>query len=200
MLPSQPSYFHDDVPKNTFRSASAARFGARRLACSGRSSDSKRESCVMMMPFVHLEEIDVLCRLYDLFFEQKINTGAGIISTGIVLVYSSAIYACAAHPRRESTGDHAWREWRSAHPVLETIGHVRLLLRRDAPQSYPVYDLLRDASPVLRVPPPFDAWMIFDYEGVKRALTDHDTFSSRVPGPPNWFLFFDPPRHTKRAV
>src|SRR4051794_38539234 len=63
---------------------------------------------------------------------------------------------------------------------------------------YPVYDQLRDASPVLQVPPPFDAWMIFDYEGVKRALSDHDTFSSRVPGPQNWFLFFDPPSHTKQ--
>jgi cytochrome P450 len=62
---------------------------------------------------------------------------------------------------------------------------------------YPMYDHLRDASPVLQVPPPFDAWMIFDFEGVKRALSDHDTFSSRVPGPQNWFLFFDPPSHTK---
>jgi cytochrome P450 len=32
---------------------------------------------------------------------------------------------------------------------------------------------------------------------VKRALTDHDTFSSQVPGPGNWFLFLDPPRHTR---
>jgi cytochrome P450 len=62
---------------------------------------------------------------------------------------------------------------------------------------YPPYDQLRAASPVLHVPPPFDAWLIFDYEGVKRALNDHDTFSSAVPAPRNWFLFFDPPRHTK---
>jgi cytochrome P450 len=62
-------------------------------------------------------------------------------------------------------------------------------LRRN---PYPVYDQLRAASPVLQVPPPFDAWMIFDYEGVKRALSDHDTFSSRVPGPQNWFLFCTP--------
>src|SRR5437764_4193442 len=107
MLPSQPSYFHDDVPKNTFRSASACSFGARRLAWSGRSSDSKRESCAMMMPFVRLEGIVVLCRLYELCFEQRINTRAGIISTGMVLVYSSAIHACAARPRREFTGDYA---------------------------------------------------------------------------------------------
>src|SRR5712692_449517 len=62
---------------------------------------------------------------------------------------------------------------------------------------YPLYDQLRSASPLLCVPPPFDAWMIFDYEGVKRALNDHDTFSSRVPAPRHWFIFFDPPSHTK---
>jgi cytochrome P450 len=61
---------------------------------------------------------------------------------------------------------------------------------------YPVYDQLRTASPVLHVPA-FDAWLLFDYEGVKRALTDHETFSSRVPAPGNWFLFLDPPRHTR---
>ena len=61
---------------------------------------------------------------------------------------------------------------------------------------YPLYDQLRACSPALRVPPPFDAWMLFDYESVKRALNDHDTFSSRVPAP-QWFIFFDPPVHTK---
>ena len=61
---------------------------------------------------------------------------------------------------------------------------------------YPLYDQLRASSPVLRVPPPFDAWMIFDYDGVKWALNDHETFSSRVPAP-QWFIFFDPPEHTK---
>lgn len=67
---------------------------------------------------------------------------------------------------------------------------------------YPAYDLLRARSPVFHVPP-MDVWMIFDYDGVKRALTDHDTFSSNLanaPGhgnPGEWFLFFDPPRHTK---
>jgi cytochrome P450 len=67
-------------------------------------------------------------------------------------------------------------------------------MRRD---PYPVYDQLRAGSPVFHVPPPFDAWLIFDYDGVKRALHDHDTFSSGVPAPRNWFIFFDPPRHTK---
>lgn len=62
---------------------------------------------------------------------------------------------------------------------------------------YPLYEQMRRHSPVFRVDPPFDAWLIFDYQGVKQALSDHETFSSRVPAPPNWFLFFDPPRHTK---
>jgi cytochrome P450 len=62
---------------------------------------------------------------------------------------------------------------------------------------FPLYDQLRSRSPVLHVPPPFDLWMIFDYEGVKRALCDHDSFSSAVPAPKEWFNFFDPPRHTK---
>jgi cytochrome P450 len=45
--------------------------------------------------------------------------------------------------------------------------------------------------------------MIFDFEGVRRALADHVAFSSdlsHAPGqgnPGEWFIFFDPPRHTK---
>ena len=62
---------------------------------------------------------------------------------------------------------------------------------------FPLYDGLRSTSPVLHVPPPFDLWLIFDYDGVKRALADHETFSSAVPAPRNWFNFDDPPRHTK---
>jgi len=67
---------------------------------------------------------------------------------------------------------------------------------------YPAYDRLRAASPVLHVAP-FDLWMILDYDGVRRAFTDHAAFSSdlsHVPGqgnPGEWFLFFDPPRHTR---
>jgi cytochrome P450 len=66
--------------------------------------------------------------------------------------------------------------------------------RRD---PYPLYTDLRCRAPVYKVPPPFDAWMIFDYEGVNRALNDHEAFSSRVPAPPNWFIFQDPPAHTR---
>src|SRR5436189_1676207 len=61
---------------------------------------------------------------------------------------------------------------------------------------YPVYDQMRNSSPILH-DTRSDLWMIFDYEGVKRALNDHEAFSSRVPAPRHWFIFFDPPQHTK---
>jgi cytochrome P450 len=67
---------------------------------------------------------------------------------------------------------------------------------------YPAYDLMRGTAPVFHLAP-FDLWMIFDFDGVKRALVDHDAFSSdlsHIPGqgnPGEWFIFFDPPRHTK---
>src|SRR6478672_5331957 len=70
--------------------------------------------------------------------------------------------------------------------------------RRD---PYPLYERLRGASPVHLAP--FDTWMVLDYEGVRRALADHDAFSSNLShvrghgNPGDWFIFFDPPRHTK---
>ncbi|MEO7318392.1 MAG: hypothetical protein ABIZ56_05335 [Chthoniobacteraceae bacterium] len=67
-------------------------------------------------------------------------------------------------------------------------------MRRD---PWPVWDRIRSETPVVRIPPPFDAWAVFDYEGAKRVLTDHQIFSSRVPAPRHWFLFLDPPEHTK---
>jgi len=73
--------------------------------------------------------------------------------------------------------------------------------RRD---PYPLYDQLRATSPVLHVPGP-DLWVVFGYDAVKRALSDHEAFSSDV-GPSRgnsfqWLLFMDPPRHTKlRAI
>ncbi|AGP33134.1 cytochrome [Sorangium cellulosum] len=70
-------------------------------------------------------------------------------------------------------------------------------MRRD---PYPLYEQMRSSSPALHIAP-FDLWMIFDYDGVKRALTDHDAFSSAVTPPtgkaPEWIVFSDPPRHTK---
>jgi cytochrome P450 len=64
---------------------------------------------------------------------------------------------------------------------------------------FPMYEQARHASPLLHVPSA-DAWMIFDYDCVKRALTDHDVFSSSMETAgrrnPDWFIFFDAPRHT----
>jgi cytochrome P450 len=62
---------------------------------------------------------------------------------------------------------------------------------------FPIYAQMRNAFPTFQVPPPFDMWMIFDYASVKRAVSDHESFSSAVPAPDNWFLFFDPPQHSK---
>jgi cytochrome P450 len=62
---------------------------------------------------------------------------------------------------------------------------------------YPMYERMRNLSPLLYVPAPFDGWLLFDYDTVKRALNDQERFSSRVPAPRNWFIFFDPPAHSK---
>ena len=61
---------------------------------------------------------------------------------------------------------------------------------------FPIYDQMRKAAPVFRAPPPFEMWMVFDYEGVKRVIGEPEVFSSRA-APDNWFVFFDPPQHTK---
>ncbi|MBV9773821.1 MAG: cytochrome P450 [Gemmatimonadetes bacterium] len=69
--------------------------------------------------------------------------------------------------------------------------------RRD---PYPLYERVRGASPVLH-DPRTGTWMLFDYDSVKRALNDHDAFSSVVSPPGSrtarWLLFSDPPRHTR---
>ena len=44
---------------------------------------------------------------------------------------------------------------------------------------YPIYEQLRTASPVLQMPGS-DIWMILDYEGVKRALSDGETLELNV--------------------
>jgi cytochrome P450 len=63
--------------------------------------------------------------------------------------------------------------------------------RRD---PFPLYDQIRGTSPVFREPAS-GLWMVFDYDGVNRVLTDHATFSSAYG--PDWIVFTDPPRHTK---
>jgi cytochrome P450 len=65
---------------------------------------------------------------------------------------------------------------------------------------YPVYERMLADSPLLHVPPPFNAWLVFDYESVKSLLGDHQRFSSRVPGPRNWFIFTDPPVHSRQRA
>jgi cytochrome P450 len=65
---------------------------------------------------------------------------------------------------------------------------------------FPVYDQMRSQSPVRHVPQ-LDLWMIFDYDGVKRTLNDHEAFSSSMftakRANPPWFIFFDAPEQTK---
>ena len=67
-------------------------------------------------------------------------------------------------------------------------------VRRD---PYGVYAQMRKHSPVFYMPAPFDGWLVFDYEGAKRVLSDQTIFSSCVPAPRHWFVFSDPPSHTK---
>jgi cytochrome P450 len=64
--------------------------------------------------------------------------------------------------------------------------------RRD---PYPLYAQVRAASPLLHEPQS-NLWMVFDYDGVDRVLSDHESFSSRH-GPADWMIFTDPPRHSK---
>src|SRR5215469_10124745 len=67
-------------------------------------------------------------------------------------------------------------------------------------EPFAAYSWARHAAPVIHFPQP-DLWAIFDYSGVKRALTDHDAFSSSMAKAnrpnPAWMIFLDPPRHSK---
>jgi len=67
--------------------------------------------------------------------------------------------------------------------------------RRD---PYPTYAMLRAGSPLLHEPQS-GAWLVFDYDGVKRTLHDQEAFASAVSpdgGPTSrWLIFMDPPRH-----
>ena len=64
---------------------------------------------------------------------------------------------------------------------------------------FPFYTQLRSVSPLVH-DPRSGLFLVFDYDGVKRALTDSTTFSSN-PGTanhpaPRWLIFEDAPRHT----
>jgi cytochrome P450 len=66
---------------------------------------------------------------------------------------------------------------------------------------YSLYDQLRSNSPVLH-DPTTNMWMVFDYESVKRAVSDQETFSSSLADTanrhtPDWLIFQDAPRHTR---
>jgi len=82
--------------------------------------------------------------------------------------------------------------------IAERIGNA---VRRN---PYPLYAAMRRLRPVLhdRI---HGLWLLFDYAGVHRALSDYQHFSSRAapPGgtPLDWMIFTDPPRHTAlRAI
>jgi cytochrome P450 len=65
---------------------------------------------------------------------------------------------------------------------------------------FPTYDRLRAAAPLLH-DPATGLWLLFDYAGVREALTDHERFSSSLitagRSNPDWLIFLDPPRHPK---
>jgi cytochrome P450 len=65
-------------------------------------------------------------------------------------------------------------------------------VRRD---PYPVYERVRATSPVV-CDPGTGLWMVFDYAGVMRVVSDHEAFSSKH-GPADWLVFQDPPRQAK---
>jgi cytochrome P450 len=71
------------------------------------------------------------------------------------------------------------------------------LARRD---PYPFYTKLRAHGPVCR-DPRSGLWLILGHDDVKRALGDHEAFSSVVSPPGTltaaWLIFADPPRHSR---
>ena len=64
-------------------------------------------------------------------------------------------------------------------------------IRRD---PYAMYKHLRAAGPIF-CEESSGLWMVLDYEGVNRLLSDHESFSSQYGS--DWMVFADPPRHTK---
>src|SRR5438874_13198810 len=70
-------------------------------------------------------------------------------------------------------------------------------------EPFAFYEKMRQTCPVFHEASP-DLWMIFDYEGVKRALNDQEFFSSKPMSAnhpaPQWIIFMDPPRHTKLSA
>jgi cytochrome P450 len=87
----------------------------------------------------------------------------------------------------------AARDWKEP-PVMPSAA-IDLFSDEVRRNPFARYDQIRATSPVMH-DPATGLWMIFDYDGVLRALTDHETFSSRH-GPAEWLVFMDPPRQAK---
>lgn len=75
-------------------------------------------------------------------------------------------------------------------PLLQT-----LFAEETRRNPYPAFEQLRSHTPVFN-DPASGLWVALDYDSVKRVLTDHELFSSRL-GPALWMIFLDPPKHTK---
>src|SRR5437588_1961796 len=69
-------------------------------------------------------------------------------------------------------------EYRSRGDLCFSEGRtMKYLISDDVRRNpYPLYEQLRSASPLLQ-DPTSGLWMIFDYDGVYRALTEHESFS-----------------------
>jgi cytochrome P450 len=90
--------------------------------------------------------------------------------------------------------------------LIDTLARMidALLTENIRREPFSLYEHMRRSSPLLEVPGG-SMWLVFDYDGVKRVLSEDETFSSAVKPPigpsPEWINFLDPPRHTKlRAV
>jgi cytochrome P450 len=77
---------------------------------------------------------------------------------------------------------------------VEALAVIDLFSEAARRDPYPTYERLRASAPACR-DPASGLWLVLDHEGVKRALSDPATFSSRYG--PDWMIFADPPRHTK---
>ncbi|MEZ0371537.1 MAG: cytochrome P450 [Candidatus Sericytochromatia bacterium] len=75
---------------------------------------------------------------------------------------------------------------------------LQLFSKQMRRNPYPYYEQVRRGSPLLHDPQGV-MWLVFDYDGVKRVLTQHEVFSSSMSAArgkaPEWFVFTDPPRH-----
>src|SRR5262249_21808672 len=103
---------------------------------------------------------------------------------------------CRAAPGRLQCKESA-RPARADGDTSEDRAMMNLFSDEVRRNPFPLFDQLRSTTPVFQLPPPFSFWMILDYDGVKRPLTDPEPFSACVRPTKTGFIFFDPPRHTK---